>query len=159
MKVCPNCGAEVPTVANLCKHCFHDFNMVVPKRKSPWFTLLVLAASTAVVAAFAFSYIHGQSQTRISVNMETQQVVFVTKYADRTESDSVSFKDISAVEYVQNATPRPFEIALLTARGDRYIYQQGDEMLDHQAQQLGEALGKPVVNRNLYDAPGAMGQK
>lgn len=153
-KVCPNCGAEVPSVANLCKSCFHDFNMVIPKKKSPWFTLLVLAASTAIVAAMAFSYIHSQSRTfKISVNQETEQIVFVTKYADHTESDTVSFKDISSVEYVMNARPRPFEVAIVTTRGDRHVYEQGDEPLDLQARQLGEFLKKPVVEKNLYDAP------
>lgn len=159
-KVCPNCGAEVPSVANLCKHCFHDFNMVVPKRKSPWFTLLVLAASTAIVAALAFSYIHSQSRTfKISVNKETEQIVFVTKYADHTESDTVPFKDVSAVEYVMNAHPRPFEIAILTTRGDRYVYQQGDDQLDLAAQKLGEFLGKPVVTRDQYDHPAGIEKK
>ena len=159
-KVCPNCGAEVPSVANLCKQCFHDFNMVVPKKKSPWFTLRVLAASTAIVAAMAFSYIHSQSRTfKISVNKETQQIVFVTKYADHTESDTVAFKEVSAVEYVLNARPRPFEVAILTTRGDRHVYEQGDEPLDVQARQLGEFLDKPVVTKDLFDQPTVIKKK
>ncbi len=159
-KLCPNCGAEVPSVANLCKHCFHDFNMVVAKKKSPWFTLLTLAASTAIVAAIAFSYIHSQSRTfKISVNKETEQIVFVTKYADHTESDTVPFRDVSAVEYVMNARPRPFEIAILTTRGERHVYQQGDEPLDLPAAKLGEFLGKPVVTKDLYDRPAVIEKK
>jgi hypothetical protein len=157
-KVCPNCGTEVPSVANLCKHCFHDFNMVVAKKQSPWFTLLVLAASTAIVAAIAFSSMHKQGRTKISVNKETEQIVFVTKYADHTESDTVAFKDVSAIEYVMNARPRPFEIAILTTRGERFVYQQADEPIDVDARQLGEFLGKPVVDKDLYDVP-AVGKK
>lgn len=159
-KICPNCNAEVPSVANLCKHCFHDFNTIPPKKKSPWFTLLVLAASTAIVAAMAFSYIHSQSRTfKISVNKETEQIVFVTKYADKTESDTVPFREVSAIEYVQNARPRPFEIAILTTHGDRHVFQQADEQLDVQARQLGEFLDKPVVTKDLYEAPDVLQKK
>ena len=49
-KICPNCNAEVPGVAHLCKHCFHDFHVVMPKRKSPLFTLLFLAVTVGVGA-------------------------------------------------------------------------------------------------------------
>lgn len=160
MKNCPNCGAEVPEIANLCKHCFHDFNVVIPKRKSPLLTIVTLAASTAIVAAFAFQYIHAQSKTtQVQVNKETGQITFITKYADHTESDMVAFKDVSAVEYVMNARPRPFEVALLTTRGERHVYQQGDDPLDFQARQLGEFLDKPVINRDHYEAPAVMNKK
>jgi hypothetical protein len=159
-KNCPNCGAEVPSVANLCKHCFHDFHMVVPKRKSPLFPILLFAVGTAIVTALTYGYVHGQQRTfKISVDTETESIVFTTRYADRTEADRVYFKDISAVEYVMNARPRPFEIAIVTTGGDRFVYQQADEPLDFAATQLGELLEKPVVRKDEVDAPNTIKKK
>lgn len=159
-KICPNCGAEVPSIANLCKHCFHDFHVVVPKKKSPLFTLLVLAFSCAIVAAIVFGYVKGQHRTyKISVDQETQSIVFTTKYADRTEADRVYFKDISTVEYATNTHPMPFEVAVVTTSGKRYIYQQGTDPLDFQAKQLGEYVQKPVVTKSEYEAPGVLEKK
>ncbi|MFZ5478139.1 MAG: hypothetical protein ACOZNI_15335 [Myxococcota bacterium] len=153
-KVCPNCNAEVPQIANLCKHCFHDFNMVVPKKKSPLFTILFLAFGCAIVSAMAFGYIHSQNRTfKISVDQETESIVFTTKYADRTEADRVFFKDITNVEYAKNTQPRPFEIAIVTTKGARYVYQQGDDPLDFQAQQLAELLDKPLAVTGEIEMP------
>jgi ribosomal protein L40E len=153
-KICPNCNAEVPGVANLCKHCFHDFNVVVPKKKSPLFTLLFLAVGTAIVSAGAYGYIYSQNKTyKISVDQETKSIVFTTKYADHVETDRVMFKDVASVEYVKNAEPRPFEVAVVTARGDRYVYQQGDDPLDYQARQLATLMDKPLAEKDNYEAP------
>ena len=55
-KICPNCNAEVPGVAHLCKHCFHDLHVVVPKRKSPLFPILFFAVGSALVSAMAYGY-------------------------------------------------------------------------------------------------------
>lgn len=159
-KNCPNCGAEVVAVANLCKHCFHDFHVVVPKRKSPVFPILLFAVGTALVTALTYGYVHSQQRTfKISVDNETRSFVFTTKYADRTEADRVYFKDVSNVEYVMNAHPRPFEIAIVTAAGDRYVYQQADDPLDHSAQQLSQLIEKPVITRNEVDTPSTIKKK
>lgn len=158
-KICPNCGAEVPSVANLCKHCFHDFNVVVPPKKSPLFTVLFLAFGMAIVSAIVFGYVKGQHRTyNISVDQETQSIVFTTKYADRTEAERVFFKDVATVEYVTNTYPMPFEVAILTNDGERHVYQRSVDPLDFQARQLGEYLSKPVVTRSEYEAPGVLKQ-
>ncbi len=157
-KICPHCNAEVPSVAHLCKHCFHDFNVVVPKRKSPLFPVLLFAVGTAIVSALAYGYIHSQNRNyKISVDEETQSIVFTTQYTDRTEADRVFFKDVSNIEYVKNTSPRPFEIAIITTKGTRYVFQQGDEPLDYAANQLGENIKRPVVTRDesgVEETPG-----
>ncbi len=153
-KYCPNCNAEVPSVANLCKHCFHDFNLTVPRKKSPLFTLLFLAVGTALVSAMAYGYIYNQNKTyKISLDQETQSIVFTTRYADRTEADRVYFKDVSAVEYVKNAQPRPFEVGVVTVKGIRYVYEQGDDPLEYQAQQLADLVKRPLTIKDQYEAP------
>ena len=148
-KICPNCNAEVPSVAHLCKHCFHDFHQVVPKKKSPLFTVLFLAVGTALVSAGVYGYVHTQNRTsKISVDQETQSIVFTTTYADHTEADRVYFKDVSMVEYVKNTSPRPFEVAVVTTKGARYVYQQADEPIEFQATQLADVIKRPVVTKD-----------
>lgn len=159
-KVCPNCNAEVPAVANLCKHCFHDFNVPPPKRKSPLFPILFLAVGAAIVSAGAFGFIRSQTKSfNITIDEETKSFVFTTKYTDHTEADRVYFKDVTAVEYKKNTQPRPFEVAVLTKEGDRYIYQQSGEPLDYQANQLAEMLGKPLSVQDNYEMPGTVEKK
>ena len=154
-KICPNCNAEVPGVAHLCKHCFHDFHVVMPKRKSPLFTLLFLAVGTALVSAAAYGYIHSQNRTfKISIDQETKSMVFTTRYTDKTDVDRVYFKDVATVKYVMNTSPHMFEVDVVTIKGDRFVYQQSDEPLEYAARLLGENIGKPVVIRDESGAPG-----
>jgi ribosomal protein L40E len=154
VKNCPNCNAEVPSVANLCKHCFHDFNVVVPKKKSPLFTLLFLAVGTALVSAIAYGYIYDQNKTsKISLDQETESIVFTTRYADHIESDRVFWKDVTTVEYVKNTQPRPFEVAVVTTKGERFVFEQGDDPLDYQAQQLADTIKRPLSVKDQYEAP------
>jgi ribosomal protein L40E len=153
-KICPNCNAEVPSVAHLCKHCFHDFHLVAPKRKSPLFPVLLFAAGSAIVSAIAYGYMHDANRTyNISLDQETESIVFTTVYADRTEADRVYWKDVSNIEYVKNTAPRPFEVAVVTTKGERFIYMQGDEPLDYQATQLGDSIKHPVITRDESGTP------
>lgn len=153
-KICPNCNAEVPSVAHLCKHCFHDFHVVMPKRKSPLFPVLLFAAGSAIVAAIAYGYMHDANRTyNISLDQETESIVFTTVYSDRTEADRVYFKDISTIEYVKNTSPRNFEVAVLTTKGERFIYMQSDEPLEYQGSQLADGLKKPMITRDESGAP------
>lgn len=159
-KVCPNCEAEVPQVANLCKQCFHDFKAVVAKRKSPLFSVLLLALGCAIASAVAFGYMQEQSKTfKISIDKETQSIVFTTRYAKRTEADRVLFKEVASIEYVRNTRPRPFEVAILTAKGDRYVYKQDDDPLDYEAKQLADLTGRPFVERDASGTEAEVNQK
>ena len=151
-KICPNCNAEVPGVAHLCKHCFHDFHVVVPKKKSPLFTVLFLAVGTALVSAGVYAYSHSQNWTaKVSVDQETQSIVFTTTYADRTEADRVFWKDVSTIEYTKNTSPYQFEVAVVTVKGARHVYQQSNEPIDHPAQQLADAIKRPLVVKDEAD--------
>lgn len=154
-KICPNCTAEVPAVANLCKQCFHDFHTVQPKKRSSvegliW-TLLVMAFASSLVAILAFSHRASLYQTSdVTVDEETKSVVFVTTTTSGPQTNRIKFEDISAIESVTNASPYPFEIAVLTVNGKRYIYAQGSEPLTIKGQDLADMTGKPVIERNEY---------
>lgn len=149
-KVCPNCGVDVPTVANLCKQCMHDFNVVVERRRSPLFPIVLLALACAIVSAGGYAYMAEQNKTfKVSVDRETESIVFTTRYATRTEAERVYFKDVANIEYVANATPRPFEIAVITTKGDRFVYSQSDDPIDYPAKQLADMVGRPVTQRDL----------
>lgn len=153
-KFCPNCNAEVPGIANLCKQCFHDFNVATPKKKSALFTILFLLNGMAIVTAIAFAYIHDQQQTsQISVDEETKSIVFTTMRATGPDVDRVYFKDVTSVEYLKNTQPRPFEIAILTTRGERHVYEQSSDPLDFQARQLAEQLDKPLTEKDTVEMP------
>ncbi len=151
-KFCPNCGAEVPAIANLCKHCFHDFNVKLPKKKSPWWSLLFLFFGCSIVLAMAFAYVNdAQRSYRVAVDEETASMVFTTTFGNgSTSAERVYFKDISKIEYVKNTRPRPFEIAVITVSGDRLVYQQGADDLDLAALALRDMTGRPLEERDEY---------
>ena len=154
-KICPNCNAEVPAVANLCKHCFHDFHHVVAKRKSPIFPALFLALATGIVAIGAASYVHSVNRTmRVSVDESTESIVFTTTYARGTTSERVFFKDIASVEYVKNGTPLPFEVAVLTANGARHVLRQAEDPLEFEARKLSERVERPLAIKGELEVPG-----
>jgi len=153
-KICPNCNAEVPQIANLCRHCFHDFHVVAPKRKSPWWTLLFLGVGTSLVASLAFNYMYGQFRTQnISIDKETESIVFTTKTPDNIDAQRVFWKDVASVEYVRNTRPMTFMVYVVTSRGERHVYAGGNDPIDFKARELAELIGKPVVEIDEYDGP------
>jgi ribosomal protein L40E len=153
-KICPSCNAEVPAIANLCRHCFHDFHFVPPKKKSPLWTLLFLAVGTAIVSALMFMYIYDQQRvTNISIDRETKSIVFTTVTPDGPDAERVYWKDISTIEYIQNTKPQPFQVWVVATNGERYQYSVSSDPLDYDARTLSEITGKSVVNKDEYDGP------
>jgi hypothetical protein len=60
----------------------------------------------------------------------------------------VFWKDVSMVEYVKNTSPHQFEVAVVTVKGGRHVYQQADEPLDYPAQALADAIKRPLVTKD-----------
>ncbi len=148
-KICPNCNAEVPAIANLCKHCFHDFHYVPPKKKSPLWTLLFLALGTSVVSAMVFAHIYAQQKVmNISIDRETKSIVFTTKYPDRTDADRVAWGDIASVEYLKNGEGKPHQVWVVTTGSKRYLYSESNDMLTIEAHRLAETIARPLVERD-----------
>ncbi len=151
--ICPNCNAEVPAIANLCKHCFHDFHYVPPKKKSPLWTLLFLALGTSLVSAMVFAHIAAQQKVmNISIDRETQSIVFTTKYPDRTEADRVKWSEVASVEYLLHGEGKLFQVWVVTTGSKRYLYSESDDMLTLEAHRLAETIRRPLVERDASKA-------
>lgn len=146
-KSCPSCGAEVPAVARTCKECFHDFEgPSTPPRSGSPMALLVSAVVMVAVAAGLVGYLTSQpTDTRILVDDSTRTVQWVTQYKDGTiKTDNLSFDQIQKLEYVITSSG-DFEIAAVTASGERKVIQQHpDKPLQLQAEKYAELMGKPL---------------
>jgi ribosomal protein L40E len=152
-KLCPNCNADVPAIANLCKHCFHDFHRVEPRKKSPLWTLLFLALGTSLVSAMAFAHIYAQQKVmNISIDRETASIVFTTKYPDRTDAERVKWSDVSSVEYLLHGEGKLYQVWVVTTGSKRYLYSESDDMLTIEAHRLAETIGRPLVERDATAA-------
>lgn len=160
-KLCPNCSADVPAIANLCKHCFHDFHVVVPKKKSPLWTLLFLAVGTSFVAAAVFAHIYGTNKVmNIAIDKGTKSIVFTTKYPDHTEAERVLWKDIAFIEYLKGASPAPYQVWVVTTSGERFEFSEGNEPQDAESRRLAESIGKSpdsIIVKDSY--AGAQGRE
>lgn len=166
-KICPNCNAEVPAIANLCKHCFHDFHIVPPKKKSPLWTLLFLAVGTALVMSMVFAHIYAQQRlVNITIDKSTESIVVVTTFPEkeadgrnRQETVRVPWKEVASIEYIKNTEPAPYQVWFITTNGDRYEYTEGRDLLDIEAQRLSDTIHKPVIIKDLYEGPELKGQQ
>jgi ribosomal protein L40E len=153
-KICPNCNAEVTNVANLCKHCFYDFNTPPSKKKSPLWPMIFLLFGTSMVAAMAVAYQKDAGQSsRVTIDQETESIVFTTTWADRTEAERIEYKEIASIELNRNATPMRYQIDVLTVKGERYLFSQSNSPLDMEAQKLSETTKRPLVVKD--DSPAA----
>lgn len=146
-KICPNCNAEVPEVANLCKHCFHDFNLPPPKKNSPFWPVLIGAFSVAVFAALIYGYAAQQmSKTEIFLDPETESLVVTTIAWDKSISaERIRFKEISSIELNRNASPMHYQIDVITVKGEHYVYAQSNAPLETDAQRLADTSKRPLV--------------
>jgi ribosomal protein L40E len=147
MKICPNCNAEVPDVANLCKHCFHDFNLPPPKKNSPFWSLLIGAFGTALFGAILYTVVPSRVMvSNVTLDPETESFIFTTTYSDkRISAERVRFKDISAIELNRNASPKHYQIDLITIAGKHHTYAQSDTPLEGDAQRLADTSKRPLV--------------
>ncbi len=145
-KECPSCGATVPVEATRCKHCFHDFTEAPPK-KGGIVGLLVMLSLMAALAAGVLGYIYSsRSQERIVVDEETRTVIITRKTAEATDTERVSFDEITQVESVMGGEQAMFEIVAVTKAGRRVVIQQSDDRpLKAHAEHLSHVMDKPFV--------------
>ena len=151
-KECPSCGADVPVVADRCKHCFHDFTEEPVKKSSGLVGLLVLLVALMVVGAGTFGYLYYfNAQENTVVDQETQSIVVTRTSANGMTSTRVNFADIEKVEYVMGGETKTFEIVAVTKDGGRYIIQaSGDKPLKGHAEHIASVIDKPLVEiRNI----------
>ena len=150
-KTCPSCGADVPEAAPRCKHCFHDFTEVAPRSSSGLMGLLGLIAAMAVVGAIFFYLMReNQASEHIVVDKETTSIIFTTKYADRTETDRISFNDVAKVEMIVGGDIATFEVYVVTLSGESHMVNQSKEKtLRGYAERIASVMDKPYIERSV----------
>lgn len=145
-KTCPACGADVPQVAQRCKHCFHDFDEA-PKKKSGMVVLLGFVAVMAILGAGVLSWIlYFSVAEKIIVDAETQSIVITRTSATDTESERIPFASIEKIEHVMGGERAMFEVVAVTTDGRRYIIKQSsDAPLIGHAEHIAAVVKKPMV--------------
>lgn len=151
LKTCPNCGAEVPTVASRCKHCFHDFVMK-SGRGFPLLGAVAMFALMMIIAAGTFYYrFSAQQQERVVVDEETKSIVFTKTSADGISTNRVAFADVGKVSHIVGGEDYQFEVIATTLDGKKLLLKQSEtSSLSSDAQHYANMMGKPFdeVNNN-----------
>lgn len=148
-KTCPGCGEEVPSAAPRCKHCFHDFGPEVKPRSRRLVGLFIILAIMAVSGAAVMFYITNFHSVKenVVIDEETKSVVFTRTYADKLESDRLSFNDVEKIESVVGGSK--WEVALLLKNGDRKVINRSvDQNLHPYAVHIAAVMERPLVQVN-----------
>lgn len=150
-KTCPSCGAEVPTAANICKHCFHDFNEVVEKKTNPLVIVLGFLVAMAVVGAAVFAHLYYYNAAeRIVVDAETHSIVVTRTTAAKTTTDRIDFAEVQKIEHVMGGDEAMFEVVAVTSDGQRVVIKTSDAPLKGHAEHIASIVDKPLEEiRNI----------
>jgi len=143
-KICPECGAEVPTSAARCKECFHDFGEQRRPRAGP-IVLLGAFAAMSLIAALTFWYISLRPlDQRILVDESTQAVIFTTHYRSGPRTDRLEWDDIASLEHLTTQGGK-HRIVAMTLSGDRVVIQySNDRPLRSDAEHYAQVMDKPL---------------
>ncbi|MFH1464840.1 MAG: hypothetical protein ABIO70_10690 [Pseudomonadota bacterium] len=152
-KTCPSCGAEVPTSAARCKHCFHDFAEAPRKRSGGLLLLLFTIAAMVCVGAVAMYYVvHEQAVKRnVVIDEESASIIWTTTSSEGTSTERLRFADIKEIEFVIGGKWATWEVYAVTPTDDHKLLSSSDTgTLEGYAQHIANVMDKPVVEiRNL----------
>jgi len=153
-KTCPSCGAEVPTAASRCKHCFHEFGSDDVPKKSSGLILLVgtIVAMLCVGAAAMWFVVNHQAVKRnVVIDQETASVVWTRTSSQGTETERLPFQDIKELEFVIGGKRATWEVYAVKLDGDKKLLHQSDEgSLEGYADHLAHVMEKELVEvRNM----------
>ena len=147
MKDCPKCGATVPAVARLCKHCFHDFQAEPKKSSNNLVGFLVLLVLLAGIGTATFGYIvNTNAAEEIVIDPETQSIIITRTTANGTTTTRLHFEDIAKIEYIKS--PGQFEVVAITTDDTRYTIQQSEQPLESDANGKARVIDCPLVEVN-----------
>jgi len=148
-KTCPSCGAEVPTAASRCKHCFHEFSADEGPKKSNGLILLAatIAAMVCVGAAAMWFIVHHQAVKRnVVIDQETASVVWTRTTSQGTETDRLPFADIKEIEFVIGGKRATWEVYAIQLDGDKKLLHQSSEAtLEGYADHISHVMEKPLI--------------
>lgn len=145
-KNCPSCGADVPAVANRCRHCFHDFTVKPTPRGRGAASIVAVLAGMAVLSALTFWWMSQQpTDTRILVDGGSRTIQWVQQFEDGDlKTDRVAFDDVARVEYRVSGMGDS-EIAVVLANGDRKVIEtRRNQNLQLKAEEYAKLIGKPL---------------
>lgn len=145
-KTCPSCGADVPAVANRCRHCFHDFHVKAPARGRGAASFVAALAGMAVVSAATFWWMSQQpTDTQILVDGSSRTIQWVQQFQDGDlKTDRVAFDDVVRVEYRVSGMGDN-EIAVVLADGGRKVVEaRRNQNLQLKAEEYAKLIGKPL---------------
>ena len=154
-KSCPSCGAEVPSAATRCKHCFHEFGADegLPKKSSGLVLLLGTIAAMVCVGAAAMYYVvnHQAVKRNVVIDQETASVVWTRTSSQGTETDRLPFADIKEIEFVIGGKRATWEVYAVTQGGSKKLLHQSDEgSLEGYADHISHVMEKELVEvRNM----------
>ena len=145
MKTCEACGQNAPESANLCKHCFHDFDEQAPKGAASSSTLILGAlAAMSVVAAVTITVITGYPlDEEILVKEDTRSIVFAKLYRSGKETEVIKWDDIVRLEYVISAGGS-HAIHAVTTSGESTPFHTSKGSLKNEAQRYKTLMEKPL---------------
>jgi len=146
LKDCPSCGAEVPTAASRCKHCFHDFNEApppAPKKQLRGF-LMWLAALVFMGTGTFYWVVQNKSSANVVVDEETQSIIITETTADGINVQRVTFSEVEKIEYVIGGQTATFEVFAITD-DDRILIQSSDDTpIRGHADHISAVIEKPI---------------
>jgi len=144
MKTCPSCDEEVPLAANLCKHCFHDFNEIGPAGVNKITMVLGALAAMSVIGAATLVFVSNRTDgPQCTVKQDTQSIVCLAKTRDGPISDTVLWSDIQRLEYVSYPNS-DYEIRAVLISGAHKLIDEGPKPLRSRAHQYAKVMKKPL---------------
>lgn len=160
-KTCPSCGADVPTAAARCKHCFFDFSAehAEAKKSSAVVGLLgfifVLTLIGLGTATFLLEY---QKAEKVIVDEETKSIVYTRTSASGTKTERVTFDKVAKVQHVIGGDDAMYTVIAVGQDGKDYLLKLStSESLAGDAAHMAALMDKPYEEIN--HVPGAAVQQ
>lgn len=151
-KTCPSCGAEVPTAAARCKHCFFDFsaegseakrgNAIVGLLAFILVLLLIGLGTSRLLLDF-------QKAEKVIVDEETKSIVYTRTSATGTETERVNFSKVAKVQHVVGGEGAMYTVIAVGTDGKNYLLKlSSSESLAGDAAHMAALMDKPYEEIN-----------
>ncbi len=151
-KTCPSCGAEVPSAAARCKHCFFDFSGegAEAKRGNAIVGLLGFIFVLLLIGLGTSYYLLGyQKAEKVIVDEETKSIVYTRTSATGTETERVRFDRVAKVQHVIGGDDAMYTVIALASDGKEYLLKLStSKSLAGDAAHMAALMDKPFEEIN-----------
>lgn len=156
-KSCPSCGADVPTTASRCKHCFYDFlsEGAEAKKNNAVIGLLGFILALLLIGLGVTRYLADyQKAEKVIIDEETKSIVYTRTSASGTETERVSFAQVQKVQHVIGGDEAMYAVVAVGGGGREYLLKLSTaESLAGDAAHMAAIMDKPYEEIN--HVPGA----